>query len=157
MDIRNIALKTEETQVLFAQLALKRTFWSMVVLKRLLARLNPMKKINNSSVYVTMYVPVSSKTRILKTATHGHAVSWCVFFFFFFFFFFIGYGKKLMRSLFGTCGGAWESNDYLIQLLIMLLSWIRSLPVILVSNNPSTKVLLKGGHRSDLQNLRSKP
>ena len=46
------------------------------------------EKINNSSVYVTVYATVASKTRILKTATHQHAVSrrGCVFF--------IGYGKK---------------------------------------------------------------
>ena len=33
------------------------------------------KKINNISVYVTVYASVASKTRILKTATHRHAVS----------------------------------------------------------------------------------
>ena len=33
------------------------------------------EKINNISVYVTVYASVASKTRILKTATHRHAVS----------------------------------------------------------------------------------
>ena len=33
------------------------------------------EKINNTSVYVTVYATVASKTRILKTATHRHAVS----------------------------------------------------------------------------------
>ena len=33
------------------------------------------EKINNISVYVTVYASVASKTRILKTATHWHAVS----------------------------------------------------------------------------------
>ena len=33
------------------------------------------EKINNSSVYVTVYATVASKTRILKTANHWHAVS----------------------------------------------------------------------------------
>ena len=47
----------------------------MMVLKRLLAMFNPMKKINNIRVYVTVYALVASKTRILKTATHRHAVS----------------------------------------------------------------------------------
>ena len=33
------------------------------------------EKIDNISVYVTVYASVASKTRILKTATHRHAVS----------------------------------------------------------------------------------
>ena len=46
------------------------------------------EKINNSSVQVTVHATVASKTRILKTANHRHAVSrrGCVFF--------IGHGKK---------------------------------------------------------------
>ena len=60
-----------------------------------------MKKINNSSIYVTVYATVASKTRILKTATHRHAVSrrGCGFFFYW------TRKKRLMRRLFGTCGG----------------------------------------------------
>ena len=46
------------------------------------------EKINNISVYVTVYASVASKTRILKTATHRHAVSDADVFFF------IGHGKK---------------------------------------------------------------
>ena len=46
------------------------------------------EKINNISVYVTVYASVASKTRILKTATHQHAVSDADVFFF------IGHGKK---------------------------------------------------------------
>ena len=65
------------------------------------------EKINNSSVYMTVYATVASKTRILKTATHRHAVSrrGCVFFL-------LDTEKKAYAQTFGTCGGAWESNDY---------------------------------------------
>ena len=56
--------------------------------KTLTRKIQSNEKINNSSVYVTVYATVASKTRILKTATHRHAVSrrGCVFF--------IGHGKK---------------------------------------------------------------
>ena len=64
------------------------------------------EKINNISVYVTVYASVASKTRILKTATHRHAVSDADGFFNW------TRKKRLMRRLFGTWGGAWESNDY---------------------------------------------
>ena len=46
------------------------------------------EKINNISVYMTVYASVASKTRILKTATYRHAVSDADVFFF------IGHGKK---------------------------------------------------------------
>ena len=56
--------------------------------KTLTCKVQSNEKINNSSIYVTVYAMVASKTRILKTATHRHAVSrrGCVFF--------IGHGKK---------------------------------------------------------------
>ena len=56
--------------------------------KTLTRKVQSNEKINNSSIYVTVYATVASKTRILKTATHRHAVPrrGCVFF--------IGHGKK---------------------------------------------------------------
>ena len=43
--------------------------------KTLTRKVQSNEKINNSSIYVTVYATVASKTRILKTATHRHAVS----------------------------------------------------------------------------------
>ena len=57
------------------------------------------EKINNISVYVTVYASVASKTRILKTATHRHAVSDTDVFF-------IGHGKKgLCADFLGHAAG----------------------------------------------------
>ena len=56
--------------------------------KTLTSNVQSNEKINNISVYVTVYASVASKTRILKTATHRHAVSDADVFFF------IGHGKK---------------------------------------------------------------
>ena len=104
------ALKTKETQVLFTQRA------SAAILindgaKTLTRNVQSNEKINNISVYVTVYASVASKTRILKTATHRHAqMRMC--------FFYWTRKKRLMRRLFGTCGGAWESNDYFFLALV---------------------------------------
>ena len=88
------------------------------------------EKINNSSVYVTVYATVASKTRILKTATHRHAVSrrGCVFFYW-------TRKKRLMRRLFGTCSGAWESNDYFFFGLYNLLFYFWFLTYTFILSN----------------------
>ena len=68
------ALKTKETQVLFTQ----RTSAAILIndgAKTLTRNVQSNEKINNIRVYVTVYASVASKTRILKTATHQHAVS----------------------------------------------------------------------------------
>ena len=80
------------------------------------------EKINNSSVYLTVYATVASKTRILKTAMHRHAVSDADVFFFIDW----TWKKRLMRRLFGTSGGARESNDFFFFCLIMCFSGLET-------------------------------